>query len=44
MSNQIGKEILAFSAVTGRGLSDLMVAIQKQLEALEIAQAESAGS
>lgn len=44
MSIQIGKEILAFSAVTGRGLSDLMVAIQKQLEALEIAQAESAGS
>jgi GTP-binding protein len=43
LSRQIGKDVLAFSAVTGRGLSELMVAIQRQLDALQEADTEASG-
>ncbi|MFM8932062.1 MAG: GTPase ObgE [Gemmataceae bacterium] len=42
LSAKIGKDVLAFSAVTGRGLSELMVAIQRQLDSLH--EAELAGA
>lgn len=34
MENSIGKKVFPFSAVTGRGLAELMVAIQRKLEDL----------
>jgi len=35
LSIEIGQPVIAFSAVTGRGLSDLMTTIQKQLDQLQ---------
>lgn len=35
LSVEIGQPVIAFSAVTGRGLSDLMATIQKQLDQLQ---------
>lgn len=40
LATTIGKDVLAFSAVTGRGLSELMVSIQRQLDSLQDAQKE----
>jgi len=42
LARKIGKEVMAFSAVTGRGLSELMVAIQRQLDSIQ--EAELAGA